>query len=318
MKLTRLFARPGERILAMSILCVSLVIATITSVRHTPIDWSGYALQAALVLAVGLVGAAYRFSGRDERLASAALSTALLLQFTSVLATYNYLLLPNSGFALDPWLARSDALIGYRWSDWVEWSAGWPHLARLLGWIYASTLAQIAVLILALAGLRLWTMLDRMQVTLVFAAIATVVFWGAFPSISISAFQTISAEAARIVAPMVGPDVGSMLLHLLRHGPDRISPDEMTGVIGFPSFHTVLALLCTRFAWPVRALRYPFLAINLAMVPAILLHGSHYVLDLFGGLLFFVVANAAARRTVAALDATSGANRVETALAPSL
>ncbi|RIY02510.1 hypothetical protein D3218_03830 [Aureimonas flava] len=302
MILDRLLARPGERILATALACACLIVAVVAPLRGAPIDIPGYRMQAYVVAVLALVGIVYRLTGRDERIASGMLSIALLLLFTSALATYNYLLLPNFGFPLDPWLARFDALIGYRWSDWVEWSAGVPHLARLLGWIYASTLMQIAVLIVVLTGLRRWNTLDRMQVTLVFASVATVAFWGLFPSISISAFQAISPEAARIVAPAVGMEAGAELLHLVRHGPDRIAPGAMTGLIGFPSFHTVLALLCVRFAWEAPILRYPYLAINLAMAPAILLHGSHYMLDLAGGALFFWGAQALATRVVAALD----------------
>lgn len=304
MKTVSPIARPGERLLATALVCIGLVVAVVASVRPVPIDPWGYARQASIVSLLALVGTIYRLTGRDERIASGALTAALLLAFTSALATYNYLLIPNRGFQLDPWLARSDALIGYSWSEWVEWSASYPGIAWLLGLVYASTLAQIAVLVVALSGTGRWGALDRMQATLAFSAVATVAFWGVFPSISISAFETISTEAARIVAPKVGVEAGAELLHLLHHGPGRIAPDAMTGLIGFPSFHTVLALICVRFAWEVPALRYPGLVLNLVMIPAILLHGSHYVVDLAGGVLFFVGADILAGRAVAALEAS--------------
>lgn len=299
---SQILRRPGEQLVAVAIVVLGLLIALVAIAHGTAIDPVGYVAQAVLITLIGGIGAFYRLVRRDERFASAAMAVALMLLFTTVMATYHYLLLPISHPLIDPWLAWTNTLVSYRWSDWVEWAAGYPRLSLALRWVYQSTLIQISIIILALSWFERWDALDRMMVTLMVSAAAIIAFWSFFPSLSISAFETASPEALGIVMPVVSPAEGAFILDLVQHGVQRIAPGEMTGLIGFPSFHTILALLCVRFAWPIPYLRAAIAILNVAMVPAILLHGSHYVIDLVGGGLFFAAALAVSQSLVARLE----------------
>jgi hypothetical protein len=62
-----------------------------------------------------------------------------------------------------------------------------------------------------------------------------------------------------------------------------ISVDRMQGIITFPSFHTVCAIL---FAWallPIRPLCWWIVALNGLMISATSTAGGHYFIDLVGG-----------------------------------
>lgn len=66
-----------------------------------------------------------------------------------------------------------------------------------------------------------------------------------------------------------------------------------SGIIAFPSFHCASAILNIWAVWQVRALRLPFLALNLVMIAATPLIGGHYLSDLIGGTIVAAVTIAA-------------------------
>ncbi|HEY5084241.1 MAG TPA: phosphatase PAP2 family protein, partial [Rhizomicrobium sp.] len=51
------------------------------------------------------------------------------------------------------------------------------------------------------------------------------------------------------------------------------------GLIAFPSYHGVLAILLIWYAWPVRQLRWPFLAINSVVLICTPEQGGHHLVD---------------------------------------
>ena len=55
-----------------------------------------------------------------------------------------------------------------------------------------------------------------------------------------------------------------------------------------------MAVMSVFFTWQIVWLRLPVLALNILMVPALLLHGGHHLSDFLGGLAVFAVACLAA------------------------
>jgi membrane-associated phospholipid phosphatase len=69
------------------------------------------------------------------------------------------------------------------------------------------------------------------------------------------------------------------LVRLLRDGPGLISPRDAKGLIGFPSYHAAMALLVIWYLRDVRILRWPVVALNLAVLMATPVQGGHHVID---------------------------------------
>ena len=69
------------------------------------------------------------------------------------------------------------------------------------------------------------------------------------------------------------------LVRLLHDGAGFISPREAKGLIGFPSYHAVLALLVAWHLRDVKFLRWPALALNLAVIAATPIQGGHHLMD---------------------------------------
>lgn len=80
----------------------------------------------------------------------------------------------------------------------------------------------------------------------------------------------------------------------LRH----MSAGMLDGFVTIPSFHAVAAVLLTWAAWPNRVLRWPILALNVAMIPATIVIGAHYFVDVIAGVGVAVVALIVSRRAV--------------------
>ncbi len=73
-------------------------------------------------------------------------------------------------------------------------------------------------------------------------------------------------------------------LESLRRGTTHVVKlDDLEGLIIFPSFHAVAAVVFCWAIWPVRRLRWFFGPINLLMLAATPIDGAHYAVDILGG-----------------------------------
>jgi membrane-associated phospholipid phosphatase len=91
------------------------------------------------------------------------------------------------------------------------------------------------------------------------------------------------------------------VLEALRSGAMQgLSVDSVTGLVTIPSFHACAAVILACAFWPYRLLRWPMLALNVAMALAAIPVGSHYVVDIVVGAacggLAYAGAHALARR----------------------
>lgn len=254
------------------------------------IDYPGYA--AGLVIAgfcIG-VGQLYRSYRSDEGIALATTACGLYIMFTIVASMCNYLLLPNHNTIIDPKLIKIDAALGFSWSSFVVWTAQWPWLGTLLRIVYMSSLAQLILVILILGFTAKRNDLHKFLLTGVFAAIMTIGTWSLFPSAGASAFETLAPQADGALPILVGPEYGAELLRLFADGVKYISPKNVLGVIGFPSFHCVMACLSLWYMFRFKYVFPLFFAVNIVMIPAIIVQGGHHLSDVLGGFAVFVLA----------------------------
>ena len=116
----------------------------------------------------------------------------------------------------------------------------------------------------------------------------TVVFWALFPSFGPSAWLQVDAITEQAINLATPAAYGQELQRLAAEGSEIIRFSQILGVVAFPSYHTVLACMVVFFTWGLRY-RMVFVAANLFMMPAILSHGGHHVIDVVGGLAVFIL-----------------------------
>lgn len=296
--------RPAESFVQRITIVAALLSVMLIAVRGVEVDIKAYAMAVGLGAFLVVLGLGYRVSGRDDRIGSTAICAGIFVMFTLATSLFNYLLMPHRGPTLDPALAEIDAILfGYHWPDFVAFAAGFPLINAAMRLAYLSTLPQIAILVAALGLTGHLREMRQMVVTVVIAGTATIVFWGCFPSLGPSALYDLPPEVVERAGLVVDPAYGREIVSLLHNGASRLSPDEIRGLIAFPSFHIVLALAATWYARTLRWVFPVFVAVNILVLPGVLVHGGHHVVDIPAGALTFVAALYLAQRLVSTTPA---------------
>ncbi|MFC5990358.1 phosphatase PAP2 family protein [Limoniibacter endophyticus] len=238
-------------------------------------------------LAITGIGVAYRTSRRDGKIALMLIATGLFVEFTLVASTFNYLLLPLPWGANEAWFAQMDEWIGFHWPSYVAWIVSIPYARNLLLAIYVSSLPQLVAMILTLGIGGHARSLHLFLLTGVFGSLMSIAIWSVVPSVGAAAHYILPEELSKAAALLVDNSYALKVTDLIAEGAFYISPREALGLIGFPSFHMVMACMAVWFSYGHRWLFLPLLLINLLMIPAILFHGGHHVMDVIGGVVVF-------------------------------
>lgn len=202
-----------------------------------------------------------------------------LLSILGALGTY-IVAAGSSGYT-DPALAAADIAMGF---DWV---AAYHFVAERPWLILASRAAYLSIFmspVIVLAGLALGGRWDRGYQFLACFELAlglTLIAFHYFP-----ARGAIDYHVGVDVAHMPAAGVGHIdVIEAARAGAlGVVDPTRLFGIITFPSFHATTAVLLIWGAWPVRLLRWPMAALNVAMIVATPVEGGHYLIDVFGGI----------------------------------
>lgn len=302
-----LLLHPSELLMLRVTLTAMVLDALLIAVRGATVDFPGYGAVAGMAFALLALGFAYRRLGRSEAIGATATCAGLFILFTSALSLFNYVLVPNGRPLIDGLLIRADAMLGYEWPNMIAWAARHPLFNEFMRFAYMSTLPQIALLVIALGLTERFRDLRSLMTTVVVAGTFTVLFWGIFPSAGAKAFYDLPDDLLAAVRPMVDPAYGAAIMALVRDGADRLSPDELRGLVAFPSFHIVLALIATYHARNVWWLLVPYAILNAIVLPAVLVHGGHHLVDIPAGIVVFLFALSCARRMLDPKPVEAGA-----------
>lgn len=289
---------PAERFIVTIISVLASLDVVLLSWKGVGFDVAGYASMVGCgVFAIGL-GQFYRTVRRNDRIAATTTAAGLFILFTIVGSIFNYLLLPVYFNPIDERLMQLDQVFGYSWPDLVAWTARRPTIGLGLHVVYMSSLAQLLVAIFALGFTGRIQALHHFLMTGVIGALLAIVIWFFAPSIGPSAFHRLPKEVLDAMPLAVDSYYGAELSRLLREGTNYLTPKNVLGLIAFPSFHMVMACMSVCFLARVRFLFLPALVLNAAMMPAILVHGGHHLVDLIGGAATFAIAYALAARVL--------------------
>ena len=295
---------PSEQFLLWLIFCVILLSLGLSLVWDQRIDWGAFMISFVPALLLLGFGVWLRLGRGMVILPFLAISNAIYIGGTGAMTILIYLRFPMSGALADAKLMEIDARIGYNWDRAVTLLSEYPTLSLVLRYVYLSSLPQLFAVLVILCLLRRFAQLQQVMMTGVLSLLLSIGIWWIWPSIGPSAYTGLSLEVTNAAALVTDIRMGEFLFRLVDQGLPVIAPDKIVGTIAFPSYHTVMALLVV---WYLRATPafWPALAINLAMVPAILTHGGHHTLDLVGGVAVFFLAaaivSALARRFESAL-----------------
>jgi membrane-associated phospholipid phosphatase len=184
----------------------------------------------------------------------------------------------------DAELATMDMALRFDWQAFIAFVDASPWLSRILGDAYSSFYFQLlflpVLLVIFRREQRAFAMLFAYYLLCAISSVISV--W--YPALGAYVAYAVSGdELANINAKF-----GYFFLnefYAVRSDPSfTLRLDKSAGILTFPSVHVGVAVLCAWAAWEVKWLRYPFALINIAMTASAISHGSHYFIDVIGGI----------------------------------
>jgi hypothetical protein len=262
--------------LALSLVAVDLAWASLV---HFDIDYLAYAKLGAMALALFMGGTFYRTKRPDPALAAMLLGTSFLIVFSAAASMLNYFLLTVAGPRIDLLLAAADRALGFDWYRTMLVMAHHPFLNGIFFYVYNLILPEIALVLIALAWCGKVQSVYRFCLAIALGALIAIAIWAVAPSVGAASVYTLPPAIARHLTLAVTGDYGRALVALLHNGPGTISPADLRGLIAFPSYHGILALILIWYAREVRWLRWPVLAINAVVLICTPIQGGHHLVD---------------------------------------
>jgi hypothetical protein len=261
---------------------------------------------------VGLViiGAAFFYCHRrpDPRLASALENTAQLIAFAAVAAPLSYLAAAANLPLQDRVLDTIDRALGLDWHALLNLMNASPAIHRMLAVVYLSLTLQMSAAVLALAFSGRLLRLRIYLLSVILAALITIAISALLPAAGAWPYYGLTAADSPHVMPAVS--TSWPVFYGLRDGSLRmLVAIGSEGIISFPSLHAALAVILIVALWPVPILRWPTVALNVVILAATPIEGSHYFSDIFAGiglaaLCFFAAGRIAMQAARASFAAT--------------
>ena len=222
---------------------------------------------------------------KEENIAHTALGLFSFGMYLKPALLFSYVALRMDRPKIDDTLLAFDNAIGVDWPSVGNWAAGQPELMSFLSVAYQSSM-QISVISLFLVGMFFRR---PIQVHQFFTAILVSGFvcgfsGGLFPIDSIYRPGVIEEEVMQKIGPVMNMAVTDMINELRFGENPTLNIQGSIGVVGMPSFHTILSAL---LVWMARGTGWFFfvsLAWNAIIILATPLMGNHYVADVIGGL----------------------------------
>lgn len=302
--------RSGAALGGPALVCWSIVAAAggllLAAVSVGGFRIADHVLAGALVqlAALGACGAALRTRGWERlgsgaEVASQLLLAGLLAPLLSVVAAST-----NLPYRDEDLLALDMALFGFDWAHVIAVARGWPLLLEVLSHVYTSLLLQLTILVAALLTIGRVARAQAFCLAWVLTLAATVAVFPLMPALGGYLHFGVARANTHVLVTAAWHHVE--ILAPARAGTlSALTGDTLGGIVTFPSFHAAAAALLAWGFWGVPVLRWPALAVNLAMVAATPVIGGHYLVDVLAGLVIAGLALCVAARLVRAATPSS-------------
>lgn len=266
--------RPAWILIALSAALLALL-CSITDFAFPP---PAFFLRQGACLAAMAAATAYLIHCGHLRAAIAVEATALSISTVLIMPPLEAIFASAAFPFQDKILVAADAGLGIDWVALAFWFRDHPELTRILSHAYASIEWQPIILVLTLA----WADPERLRSVMTTSTVvlaATIAIFLVAPAIGPYAhFNFKSSDFPSVIVPAAWVAPG--ITDGLRNGDHQL---HFAGLVTFPSYHAVVAVLLAYGWMAVPILRWLFVPLNLLMLVSCVPIGSHYVTDVIVG-----------------------------------
>lgn len=247
---------------------------------HFHIDVAAYIRPALIGLALLAAGTFYQIRRPDPKIVAMLLGASFLIFFSAAANLLNNFLLTVAGPRIDAQLDAADRALGFDWYRLMLLMADHPILNGWLFQIYNIALPEIALMLVVLA----WSgKVDKTYcfcLSVALGALICISVWTLTPAFGAMSLYTLPPDVASRLQVALTCEFGKAQVAMLRDGPGYITLDSLHGsLIGFPSYHGVLALTVIWYARALPRLFWPLLIANLLVLAATPIQGGHHLTD---------------------------------------
>ncbi|TBD78484.1 phosphatase PAP2 family protein [Rhizobium ruizarguesonis] len=273
-----------------------------STVSLDPRNLDGYLTSAAVLLAAYLFGKLILYRLRDDtsrgadRLRWAAKSLMTLVPVLAIFTAlgcaagiFSYLASATAAPLIDGHLAAIDAALGFHWPSFLEKANGTPVLATALVIAYHSFGPQIVGLTLVYSAVHRVDRLLEFLALLAVSSAFTAALMALFPTAGAYAYFQPASEAFEAFTAKAGMWHYADLLKLRSGEPFNLLVWEAQGLVTFPSYHTVVAIMIVYSLRRVPHVVGPAAFLNAALIVGTMPEGGHYLTDVIAGGMVAVV-----------------------------
>jgi len=273
------------RAILLGVVVVTLAIAAIwQSIAHFDLDPGSFLAPMVFLPAPFLLGLFYSYIRKDDRAAAMLLGICFILVYAPIATVLSYFAFNVNGPRIDDQLAAIDRAIGFHWPSVMLGASNHPFAVHVMKDVYFFGVWEIPLLVFLLGWRAEPSDISKFCLSLAVCSYLTIIFWAIWPSFGANTVYDLPPEVFRKIFVFGDANYGKSLLEMYRHGPGRIAAGNIRGVIGFPSYHTVLACAAIWFTRKSRLLRWIFLPMNILVIASTPIQGGHHLVDLVGGI----------------------------------
>jgi hypothetical protein len=204
----------------------------------------------------------------------------LAICFLGVIASYPAAA-ESQGFS-DPMLEHMDRLLHFDWIAWYLVISAYPSLRLASTAAYAAIYVTPIVLMATYACSQRTMEAREFLLTFWLATVVTLLLFPLFPAEGPLAFLW---HGPIPYMPTSALYQEQLIPALRNHRMSVIDLGALRGLVCAPSFHTAAGVLYIIAAWPIRPLRWFLVPVNIAMLLATPIEGTHYLVDMIAGML---------------------------------
>lgn len=212
----------------------------------------------------------------------AMLGIGIFIAFNATAEVMDYIL--TGTIVLPEWdqrFAAWDVMLGFHYLSYYHFVQSIPWLSKLLKSVYGLVIVEVLFMMIGLplsghVRKARWFMLWY-----IITGIITMVIGVLMPAKGAFVYYHLPVALHTAYVPVMAD---------LRNGTLRtINFANAQGLVCFPSFHAILAVLSIAAGWSWKHLKYPFLVFNILVIFSAPIDGGHYGVDVLAGIIIALI-----------------------------